>query len=74
MRQDHSNFLSTIGTSDWPARPPRDLELRLLDALSYESCCPEAIWDEVAAWLQDNRLRPTPAVLARAPVTSNDLN
>lgn len=58
MGRIHSNFLSTRVAKGWPATLPRDLELRLLDVLSYRSCGPDAIWDELVEWLEEHRIHP----------------
>lgn len=42
----------------WPDRLPRDLAIRLADALRYESCGPEDLWDEIGDWLEQNRIPP----------------
>lgn len=42
----------------WPDRPPRDLAVRLADALQYESCGPQALWDEIGDWLGLNSVKP----------------
>ncbi len=47
------------GRSTWPEYAPKDLELRLLDALSYRNCSPADIWDEIKGWLEENRIKPT---------------
>ena len=44
--------------SRWPEHVPRDLELRLLDALSYRNCSQADIWDEVKSWLEENDIKP----------------
>jgi len=41
---------------EWPEHVPRDLELRLIDALSYNSCTQADIWDEVKDWLEEHRV------------------
>lgn len=48
--------------SKWPESVPEDLELRLLDALSYQNCSQVDIWDEVKSWLEENCLKPTEMV------------
>ncbi len=50
------------GRSTWPEYVPKDLELRLLDALSYQNCSQADIWDEVKGWLEENRIKPTEMV------------
>ena len=47
------------GRSTWPEYAPKDLELRLLDALSYRNCSQADIWDEVKSWLEENCVNPT---------------
>jgi hypothetical protein len=41
----------------WPEYVPKDLELRLLDALSYRNCSQVDIWDEVKSWLEENHVK-----------------
>ena len=58
-------FLSTDferSDSRWPEYVPTDLELRLLDALSYRNCSQAHIWDEVKSWLEENHIKPTEMV------------
>ena len=40
----------------WPPSAVHDLELRLMDVLSYRTCNADDIWDEIAEWLEDNHL------------------
>jgi hypothetical protein len=40
----------------WPPSAVKDLELRLMDALSYRTCNADDIWDEISAWLKDNHI------------------
>lgn len=47
----------------WPDRPPKDLALRLSDALQYPNCGPEDLWDEIGDWLNENLVVP-PAIPA----------
>lgn len=42
----------------WPGQPPRDLAVRLADALQYESCGPLDLWDEISGWLNVNGVTP----------------
>ncbi|OYX22544.1 MAG: hypothetical protein B7Z10_13085 [Rhodobacterales bacterium 32-66-7] len=39
------------GQGAWPDQPPRELALRLADALLYPNCSPEDLWDEIGDWL-----------------------
>jgi hypothetical protein len=49
----------TTGTPpQWPDRPPRDLAIRLADALQYERCGPQDLWDEIGDWLGANGIAP----------------
>lgn len=48
----------------WSSQVPWDLRLRLLDALSYGSCGPQDIWDELVDWLEEHRV-PAPERGAR---------
>jgi hypothetical protein len=48
--------------SIWPEYVPKDLELRLLNALSYRNCSQADIWDEVKSWLEENHIKPTEMV------------
>ena len=50
------------GRSTWPEYAPKDLELRLLDALSYRNCSPADIWDEIKGWLEENRIKGNSSV------------
>ena len=43
---------------NWPDRPPRDLAVRLADALQYENCGPQDLWNEIGDWLGQNRVPP----------------
>ena len=36
----------------WPDRIPKDLSLRLADALRREHCGPDDLWDEIGDWLE----------------------
>lgn len=60
------NQFSSMGfepsRSKWPEYVPKDLELRLLDALSYQGCSQAEIWDEVKSWLEENCIKPTEMV------------
>lgn len=40
----------------WPSRPPRDLAIRLADALQNEGCDPQDLWAEIEDWLNLNRV------------------
>lgn len=42
----------------WPDCPPRDLAVRLADALQYEQCQPQDLWDEIGDWLGLNSVKP----------------
>ena len=42
----------------WPDRPPRDLAVRLADALQYENCGPQDLWDEIGDWLGIHGVAP----------------
>ncbi|WP_415182886.1 hypothetical protein [Phaeovulum sp.] len=55
-------------TAQWPESIPADLRLRMMDALSYRQCSPDAIWDEIRDWLEDNRVRVTFSVLLHEEV------
>ena len=44
--------------NQWPDLPPRDLAIRLADALQYESCHPQDLWDEISEWLTLNNVIP----------------
>ena len=43
---------------NWPDLPPRELAVRLADALQYESCGPQDLWDEISDWLARIRVVP----------------
>ncbi|QYK40108.1 MAG: hypothetical protein KF887_11670 [Paracoccaceae bacterium] len=60
------NWNHEIPTGNWPEKLPRDLELRLLDALSYASCSPADIWDELQAWFEDHRIAGPAFLLSAA--------
>ncbi len=40
----------------WPDRAPKDLALRLADALLYPDCRPDDLWDEIGDWLNANEV------------------
>lgn len=40
----------------WPDRAPRDLALRVADALQRQHCGPEDLWDELCDWLVFNNV------------------
>jgi hypothetical protein len=43
---------------EWPNRPPKELAIRLADALQYSNCGPEDLWDEIGDWLRLNQVAP----------------
>lgn len=54
-----SNGFSGVGAGlQWPSRPPRDLAIRLADALQYEGCDPQDLWAEIEDWMNLNRVVP----------------
>lgn len=62
MMTDRPTQTPPRGSDGWPATPPADLRLRLLDALSYAAPGPEDIWDEIKEWLDQHRVpMPSPA-------------
>lgn len=50
----------------WPEHPPRDLELRLMDVVSYGTWNQNDVWDEVRSWLMENRVPIPRSVLEEA--------
>lgn len=54
--------------SIWPEYAPKDLELCLLDTLSYRNCSQADILDEVKDWLEENRIKPTEMVYQQRAV------
>ena len=56
-----------LSDPSWPDRVPSDLELRLLDAMSYRNCGQHEIWDEVKAWLEENGVDVTEQIARIKP-------
>jgi len=56
----------TFGT--WPDQAPRDLALRLADALLYPNCSPDDLWDEIGDWLTSRRVGLPDQPLETVPV------
>ena len=56
-----------LGDLPWPDRVPPDLELRLLDAMSYRKCGQHDIWGEVKAWLEENGVDVTEQIARIKP-------
>ena len=56
--EDFGDFYSGEPADPWPDRPPRDLAVRLADALQYENCKPQDLWDEIGDWLGMHRVTP----------------
>lgn len=55
----------------WPEVPPRDLVLRLADALQYDGCGLDDLWDEIRDWLCLNGVVVTDQVLGRAVIEAD---
>ncbi len=74
MLDQFSSMGFELGRSAWPEYVPIDLELRLLDALSYQNCSQADIWDEVKSWLEENHIAPTEMVDQQRTVRECQLN
>ena len=51
----------------WPEFPPRDLELRLMDLMSYQTWSHHDLWDELRAWLESHSVPVPKSVLENDP-------
>lgn len=51
---------ATPDAQPWPEQVPADLALCLRDVLSYTTCSPADVWDEVKTWLEEHTV-PGPA-------------
>jgi len=52
------NGSKTDTPSPWPDQAPRELALRLADALLYQNCSPDDLWDEIGDWLTARHVVP----------------